>query len=102
MTDGRENASKKYSSGRVKSMVEEKKAEGWEFLFLAANIDAVETASYIGIRQERAIDYLKDETGTGVAFQTVEETVHAMCVGRPVTASWSKTISQDFKSRKRR
>lgn len=100
MTDGLENASKKYSSDRVKRLVEEKKAAGWEFLFLAANIDAVETAGHIGIRQDRAVDYLRDETGTGVAFQAIEETVCAMRVGRPVTASWSKRVSGDYKKRK--
>ena len=44
-TDGMENASRFYSSHRVKQMIERQKAKyGWEFLFLGANIDAVETA----------------------------------------------------------
>lgn len=30
---------------------------GWEFLFVAANTDEVETASSIGIRSERAANY---------------------------------------------
>jgi uncharacterized protein YegL len=41
-TDGMENASRRYSSDEVKTMVQEKKEKyGWEFLFLGANIDAV-------------------------------------------------------------
>ena len=44
-TDGMENASRFYSSHRVKQMIQRQKAKyGWEFLFLGANIDAVETA----------------------------------------------------------
>ena len=42
-TDGMENASRFYSSDRVKQMIERQKAKyGWEFLFLGANIDAVD------------------------------------------------------------
>ena len=45
-TDGMENASRRYDSERVKQMIERQKARhGWEFLFLGANIDAVETAA---------------------------------------------------------
>lgn len=52
-TDGMENASRFYSSGRVKQMVERQKAKyGWEFLFFGANIDAVETARHFGIGSE--------------------------------------------------
>ena len=44
-TDGMENASRRYDSARVKQMIEHEKSKyGWEFLFLGANIDAVETA----------------------------------------------------------
>ena len=53
-TDGMENASRFYSSGRVKQMVERQKAKyGWEFLFFGANIDAVETARHFGIGADR-------------------------------------------------
>lgn len=46
-TDGWRTPSRRYSSDQVKRMIEhEKKKYGWEFLFLGANIDAVETAGY--------------------------------------------------------
>ena len=51
-TDGMENASRFYSSDRVKQMIQRQKAKyGWEFLFLGANIDAVETARHFGLEQ---------------------------------------------------
>ena len=60
-TDGYENASRKYSSDRVKQMVERQKQKyGWEFIFLGANIDAVETARNFGIDEERAANYVND------------------------------------------
>ena len=57
-TDGMENASYKYSSSTVKKMIERQKSKyGWEFLFVAANIDAVETAEDLGIARDRAANY---------------------------------------------
>ena len=50
MTDGMENASRIYSSNKVKKMIERQKNRyGWEFLFIGANIDSVETAKHFGI-----------------------------------------------------
>ena len=60
-TDGMENASRFYSSDRVKQMIERQKAKyGWEFLFLGANIDAVETARHFGIGADRAVNFHSD------------------------------------------
>ena len=57
-TDGMENASHRYSSQEIKSKIKRQSEKyGWEFIFLAANIDAVETAESIGIRRERAANY---------------------------------------------
>ena len=79
----------------------EKKAQGWEFLFLAANIDAVETAARFGISQDRAVNYHADSQGTGVIYETVSETVCQMRAGAPMAATWSEKIQKDFKRRKK-
>ena len=100
-TDGMENASRRYDSDQVKRMIEEKKAQGWEFLFLAANIDAVETAARVGISQDRAVNYHADSQGTGVVYETVAETVCQMRAGAPMAATWSEKIQKDFKRRKK-
>ena len=60
ITDGEENASREYSVEKVKAMIEEEKIYGWEFVFLGANIDAVETAGRFGISADRAVDYVLD------------------------------------------
>ena len=74
-TDGLENASKKYQSAQIKAMIKEKEENcGWEFLFLAANIDAVSTAESIGIRKERAVNY-KVEDETVEMFEEVGDTI---------------------------
>lgn len=65
-TDGMENASRSYDSERVKRMIERRKEEDdWEFLFLGANIDAVETAKRFGIGADRAVNYHADHAERG-------------------------------------
>ena len=100
MTDGMENASHRYSSGEVKKMIEREKEEyGWEFLFIGANIDSVETAGRFGIGADRSVNYHADHEGTAVVFETVAETVCGFREKRPLKASWGEKINRDFKSR---
>ncbi len=99
-TDGLENASHRYSSDEVKKMIEQKKELGWEFLFIGANIDAVETAKHFGIGEDRAVDYRADAAGTRVLYDTVSDAVCAMRSCQPLTAGWSKKIKKDYKERK--
>ena len=100
MTDGMENSSRSYDSDTVKRMIEhEKEKYGWEFLFLAANIDAVETASRVGIRADRAVNYRADRRGTAVVYEAVGETIlHARTCGA-IPADWSRKIDEDNNSR---
>lgn len=101
MTDGMENASKKYSSKKVKEMIEhEKKEYGWEFLFIGANIDAVETAGHFGIAANRAVNYNADSEGTGVVYDTLSDTVCCMRACAPLSDDWSTCIDKDYNSRK--
>lgn len=103
MTDGLENASHYYSSDEVRKKVEhEKEKYGWEFLFLAANIDAVETADRIGIHADRAVDYMADSKGTTLAFKSLADTVCAQRMGAPIDANWSRKIKKDHKLRSKR
>ena len=75
-TDGMENASHKYSYDKVKKMVEkQKKKYGWEFLFLGANIDAIEVAGRFGIAANRAINYESDRQGTQLNYEVLSRTV---------------------------
>lgn len=101
-TDGMENASCKYSVERVRKMIERQQEKyGWEFLFLGANIDAVETAGRIGIRQDRATDFVCDSEGTAVNYETISDAVSAVRQGRTLDASWSDEIRRDYRSRKK-
>lgn len=78
-TDGQENASHIYSYKKVKKMVErEKNNYGWEFIFLGANIDAIEEASKFGIGADRAVDFLCDKEGTTIQYEALANTVSAV------------------------
>jgi uncharacterized protein YegL len=100
MTDGMENASKRYSSDEVKRMIEhEKEQYDWEFLFIGANIDSVETAKHFGIGADRSVNYHADHIGTTVVFETVCEAVGNFRSHKPLAASWSEKINKDYNSR---
>ena len=95
-TDGMENASRRYGSDKVKKMIERQKEKyGWEFLFLAANIDAVETAEHIGIASDRAANYRADAEGTAHLFGAVSNVVSAMRGRVPMAEDWAETLEQD-------
>ncbi len=100
-TDGLENASREYSYDRVKEMVErQKEKHGWEFLFLGANIDAIETAGRFGITADRAANYNSDHYGTALNYEVLAEAVREMRVSSaPIGAGWKRRIDMDFKRR---
>lgn len=102
-TDGQENASHRYSSDQVKQMIERQKEKyGWEFLFIGANIDAVETAARYGIGKDRAVNYNADSLGTQLLYDTVAQAVCNVRSSAPLGANWGKDITEDFNTRKRK
>ncbi len=102
-TDGMENASHRYSSDKVKRMIEkQKKKHGWEFLFIGANIDAVETAARYGISSERAVNYNADGEGTKIVYETVSKGIGQMRANAPLPANWSEDINKDYQKRGRK
>ena len=101
-TDGMENASRKYGADEVRRKIERMKEEkGWEFLFIAANIDAVQTAGRFGIDADRAVNYLADKKGTNVVYECVSRAVGSIRANAPMKASWSEEIATDYKKRKK-
>ena len=99
-TDGMENASRRYSSSDIKKLIGKQKKHGWEFLFIGANIDAVETARCYGISEDRAVNYHADKKGTAVVFETVSAAVGSVRSSAPLAPCWSKEINDDYNSRK--
>ena len=103
ITDGMENASVKYSYDHIKNMIDRQKNKyGWEFIFLGANIDAIETAGRFGIEEDRVANYHADSKGTLLNYQVISETVSMIRTKRSIDEGWNDKINKDYESRKRR
>ncbi len=72
-----------------------KKERGWEFLFLAANIDAVETAAHLGVGRDRAVNYKADSVGTTMLYETVSDAVSCVRASAPLAPSWGRRLNED-------
>ena len=102
-TDGMENASRKYSSDKVKAMIERQKEKyGWEFLFIGANIDAVETAAQYGISEDRAVNYNADKVGTHILYESVSAVVENVRASKPIAPQWRDELNEDYKRRSKK
>ena len=99
-TDGMENASRKYSYDRLKTMIERQKEKfGWEFIFLGANIDAAKEAARFGISEDRAANYHADSKGTAVVYEAVSEAVCSVRASKPMSADWKRMVDADYRKR---
>ncbi len=105
-TDGMENASRHYSYDKVKQLVEQKKEMGWEFLFLGANIDAIETAGRFGIQADRAVKFECDSRGTQLNYEVISQAVcnvrrckDSAQMSAALGDGWKEQIERDYKRR---
>ena len=100
-TDGLENASHSYSADQVRRMIRRQRENyGWEFIFLGANIDAVETAAHIGIDRSRAVNYHSDSRGTRLNYEVLSEAICSVSNCQPLEENWSQRIDEDYLGRK--
>ena len=99
-TDGMENASRKYTYDDVRRMIEKQKEQyHWEFLFLGANIDAIETAGHFGIDADHSVNYHADSVGTELNYDVLADAITEVRASRPLSASWKTRIDEDFNRR---
>ena len=98
-TDGIENSSREYSCAKIKKMVEEHKSKGWEFIFLGANIDAIDVAERFGIDADRAQNYHADNQGTRLNFEVAARTIASYHETGVLHDNWSAEIEEDYRRR---
>ncbi len=97
-TDGQENSSCTYDYSKIKKMIElQQEKYGWEFIFLGANIDAIEEAGRLGIRSDRAVRYECDGLGTQLNFSSLSETISCVRMGKAIKSDWNKKIKDHYK-----
>ncbi|MEO8813863.1 MAG: VWA domain-containing protein [Mycobacterium sp.] len=62
MTDGYENASQEWNWEAVKSLITQQREQyNWQFMFLGANIDAVQVGGRIGVPEATSMTYNADD-----------------------------------------
>ena len=102
-TDGLENASQEYNYAQVRDLVERtEKEQGWEFLFLGANMGAISVASRMGISADRAVTYSPDSAGTRANYDAVCAAASSIRASQPLTKKWKADIEQYVRRRQRR
>ena len=103
ITDGMENASHNYTRSRVREMIKRQTEKyGWEFIFLAANIDAEGTAEDIGIRRERAVNYTQDREGVEATYAVMSDAITTVrkCEGLD-EGKWREKLDRDNDRRRK-
>lgn len=100
-TDGMENASREYSYKKVKDLIDDqKKFYDWIFLFLGANIDAVDVGSKFGIDKVYTATFHADEEGIKLNYKVLDAAVSSIRKEKILDENWKKDIDEDFNRRK--
>ena len=99
-TDGMENSSTRYTADQVRAMVKQQEEAGWEFVFLGANIDAVQVAGGLGIRAENAVEFACDAAGVRENFASLSHMTCAFAATGTVVPTWSRKISEHLAKQK--
>lgn len=77
MTDGMENASRHWTLDAVRELItQQRDVYGWDFIFLGADIDAVEVGELMGVQGRYALTFDKyDCARTGGAFASTNDVI---------------------------
>jgi len=99
ITDGLENASNAYSLAEIRKEIRQHREKDWQFIFLGANIDAVETADAFGIDREMAADYVPDGEGTRLNYTAISKAVSDFRMNDCISWDVLETVRGDMKKR---
>ena len=99
-TDGMENASTRYTADQVRAMVKQQEEAGWAFVFLGANIDAVQVAGGLGIRAENAAEFACDAAGVRENFASLTAMTCAFSAVGEVPIGWAEKIGKHLAKKK--
>lgn len=88
-TDGQENASEQYKLADIKTMIEERQAKDWQFVFIGAGINAFDDASRMGIHAMNTMSYTPDAVGTRATFNAMASNTRGYAAGAVNTMNFS-------------
>ena len=99
VTDGLENSSKDWTRKRVTALVEQQRSQWqWEFVFLGADMDAVQEGASVGIPQTSSLTF--DKTNAREAYSMASNWVSTVRKGG--RAAFSEEDRKSAVERKRR
>jgi hypothetical protein len=101
ITDGMENASRRFTREQVVQLVHSRRQMGWEFIFLGANMDAIQVAEGYGFSPDRAQTYMNDPQGVGMNFDAVSRLASEVRASRPIPKDWDRDIRERGSRKKR-
>ena len=71
ITDGQENSSKEYQAAKIKDMIKEQEDNySWDFIFVAANMDAATVGGDYGIAAHKTMNF--DANARGVSDMSLQ------------------------------
>lgn len=85
MTDGGENASRTWTWAGIKALItQQREVYAWDFIFLGADIDAVDIGERMGMERKYAMTFDKrSAAGTGAAFRLTRDVISAKRMRAP-------------------
>lgn len=80
ITDGRENASREFRKNQIEKMIKERTdKDNWQFVFLSADLEAINDATSIGIDKKAILHYQKSKKGTSRAWKSLSNAAEDYC-----------------------
>jgi len=97
LTDGHENASKEFTQEQIVAMIDEKKALGWEFSFMGANIDSFAVGGSMNISANNTMNFAATNDGIHQAYATYSSTLRSFRSGqqKDMTVQKAYTLDED-------
>ena len=83
-----------WTPDRLRELVQQQEDEGWEFILLGANIDAVRVAGDIGLPAENAATFACDAAGVRTNFEALGAMISSFAKGAGIPLTWSEPIAE--------
>jgi hypothetical protein len=80
ITDGQENSSREFRKDQVTKMVEEKQEDGWQVVFLGADLDGIDDALTVGIGRAQTLAFDNTAAGNRAAYKSMSANLTAYSV----------------------
>ncbi len=91
VTDGQENASREFHRGQIIRMIKEKtEKDGWQFVFLSADLDAITEAHAVGFQPSSSLLFEKSAKGSAMAWECLSRATSHYRTARKAKVEFDK------------